>query len=197
MKKLLLLITILTTVINGFSQEYYFLPTTNGLINGVDGKPYFVIEIPNKKAKDIYNAIIDKVTRSYDKPKEVIVAQKEFSYIKMYGFQPKSIGSGEYSGYDLTYNIEIEIKDGKYRFFFSNLIMTKDSSGKEKMTLNMKSGNNLFGGGSGGLNKFIFNKKNKIARGFKEEFLDLVKWINLYSKIVDVRDTIDKEKDKW
>ena len=76
--------------------------------------------------------------------------------------------------------------------------MTKESSDHRKMILHLKAGSNFFGGDRpGGIDKFLLNKKNKPAMGFKEEYLDFIKWINLYSKIVDIREDIKKKKDDW
>lgn len=183
-----------------FSQseaQDYFWPVENGLVNPKDGKEYYTIELKGKDSVQIYNAIIDKITKGFTEPEKAIVAKKESSYIKIYGMQPKSIGSGEYS-YDFTYNLEIDIKNEKYRIYYSGIKLNRTASKGEKMTLHIKSGSNLFSE-NGGYDKFLLNKKGKPAMGFRDEFLDLVKWTNHIAKIFDVTESIneEKKKDDW
>lgn len=173
-------------------QAHYFYPVVGGLINSVDGKNFFLIELPGKDSVTIYNALKKRIIKNFDDSKNVFVADDPNKYIRIFGRQQKSIGSGEYSTFDFTYNVDIDIKNGKYKFYFTNIKIDRLAKNGQIVSLVMKNGDNLFAD----TEKYLFHN-NKPSKAFSSQYLDLVKWIDVISKIVDVRDSIDNKGEDW
>jgi len=116
MKKIILLLLI---SFSGFSQETKFTYTQEkGLTN------FIVINCEGKLKSELYKKIIDWVSVFYNNPKEVIKAEIIDDYIRIEGLQKNvSIGTfmGLETGQDLKYQIEISVKDNKYKFDVINI----------------------------------------------------------------------------
>lgn len=192
MKNVILLITILLCAnIKLLAQEHYFYPMVGGMINATDGKTYYTIELPGKDSVQIYNAIKKQIVKNFEDATKVFVGDEPNKYLKIYGMQAKSIGSGEFA-FDLTYNIDIDIKSGKYRFYFTNVKIDRKDSNGQIVSLVLKNGNNLFAD----TEKYLFHN-NKPAIVFSTQYIDLIKWTDRLSKIVDIRNSINAKTDSW
>jgi hypothetical protein len=90
-----------------------------------------VYQIDSLKAPTIYKRAMDWVQITYKNPKESLKASIENENIRLDGFTEnafiRTFKSGSKSNYGLFYTLEINIKDGKYRFVFTpNQIVTDD-----------------------------------------------------------------------
>jgi hypothetical protein len=79
-----------------------------------------VIEIKEQKASISYKKAIKWFAVTYKNSKEVIKSQIEGEYIKGTGINPNGAKIQGFK-YNLMYNIELEIKDGKCRVTITNL----------------------------------------------------------------------------
>ena len=79
---------------------------------------FLIIPCEGKTKEELYKKTLEWITKTYNKPSSVIVAQVENDYIRFQGVSAK-----EYCRKpmvliceDLRYEIEISVKDGKYKF---------------------------------------------------------------------------------
>ncbi len=79
-----------------------------------------VFEFAGKSAEEIYDAAIMWANRSFSNPKEAISSQIRPKYIKANGYSSKAVVFGGLSFLDLSFDIEIEIKNGKSRMTINN-----------------------------------------------------------------------------
>lgn len=112
MKKILLgLLMLVSFYSNAQPTEFKF--TKEGFTD------YVVGIVEGKTAQELYKKTIDWINVTYKNPKEVIKAQIENDYIRIEGSKSnmlciKSLGMLNCS--DVRYQIEISLKDGKYKF---------------------------------------------------------------------------------
>ena len=116
MKKIVLLLLI---GFSTFAQENKFIYTQEkGLTN------FIVTNCEGKSKSELYNKVIDWISVYYNNPKEVIKAEIINDYIRIEGFQ-KNIILGTLMGMtiaeNLKYQIEISVKDNKYKFDVINI----------------------------------------------------------------------------
>lgn len=79
---------------------------------------FIVIPCEGKTKEELYKKVIEWISKTYNKPSEVIKAQIENEYVRFQGIETK--------GYcrnpmvliceDMRYEIEISVKEGKYKF---------------------------------------------------------------------------------
>lgn len=117
MKKLLSVLTLLICTF-GFAQETEFKFTKDGFTD------YVVTEVPGKTQAELYKKVLDWVQVTYKNPREVIKAQIENEYIRIEGAKLsmlciKTLGLMNCS--NTRYQIEISVKDGKYKFDVTRL----------------------------------------------------------------------------
>ncbi|UOX32412.1 DUF4468 domain-containing protein [Flavobacterium sediminilitoris] len=127
MKKIILLVLI---SFYSFGQELPKL-TENGF------EP-IVVEIKDKTAAEIYVKAKEWIQTYYKNPTEVLKGDIENNMIRINGFanegyQTKALGIVNY--YDYSYVIEINFKDGKYRF---NYIIGQFYAGSKKASYSYK-----------------------------------------------------------
>ena len=104
-----------------YSKEY------NGFLNETDKKDYVVITAPGKSASDIKSSIMSTLSSMYSNPSKVISTLGD-NIINVTAYASDAFQhpytSDSNSHYSFTYNIKIEIKDGKIKVespSFSNL----------------------------------------------------------------------------
>lgn len=107
---------------NVFSQEANpneTTPPTEFIVNTEQQlTDFIVISCEGKAKEELYKKVVEWINKTYNKPNEVIKAQVENDYIRFQGLESK--------GYcrkpmvliceDIRYEIEISVKDGKYKF---------------------------------------------------------------------------------
>jgi hypothetical protein len=72
---------------------------------------FIVTPVENKTTSEIYNKVIDWIKLTYKNPNKVILSNSEKNYVRFEGNSETL-----YSGLPAKYEIEISIKDGKYKF---------------------------------------------------------------------------------
>ena len=105
------LICLLFTTV-ALSQESNFKFDKDGFTD------YVVIECPGKTQEDLYKKALDWVAVTYKDPEEVIKAKIVNDYIRIEGSSENLILLNVLgkSYYRARYQIEISLKDGKYKF---------------------------------------------------------------------------------
>jgi hypothetical protein len=112
MKKILLLLFIVMSFYSN-AQETEFKFTKEGFTDFVVG----VVE--GKTAQELYKKTIDWINVTYKNPKEVIKAQIGNDYIRLEGSKSNMLcmkSLGLLTCRDVRYQIEISLKDGRYKF---------------------------------------------------------------------------------
>jgi hypothetical protein len=107
------------TLIAVFSSQIFFgqeIPKLKLTQNGVEP---IVVELANSTANELYEKSINWVKETYKSPDAVLKATIENEKIRVNGFSKnaywyKALGIKYYG--DINYSLEIEFKDGKYRF---------------------------------------------------------------------------------
>ena len=112
MKKVFVLIVFVAQF--GFGQEIEFtFDNQKGMTD------YIVGTVENKTASDIYKKVIEWIKVTYKNPDKVILSTIDNEYVRFEGFSASlwcinSIGM-KYC-YNTKYQIEISVKDGRYKF---------------------------------------------------------------------------------
>lgn len=95
------------------AQETEFKFTKEGFTD------YVVGNVEGKTAQELYKKTIDWINVTYKNPKEVIKAQIENDYLRIEGSKSNMLcikTLGLLNCYNVRYQIEISLKDGKYKF---------------------------------------------------------------------------------
>ncbi len=125
MKKLFLIVNLCLISFVLFSQD---LPK---LVLNEKGFEPVVYQVDSINASTIYKKVLDWIQITYKNPKEVLKASVENELIRLEavnkGAFVRTFKSGTIVDYDLSYTLEINIKDGKYRFIFTPNQITVDS----------------------------------------------------------------------
>lgn len=99
-------------------------PTKFELIDS--GMTSFVVtEVDNKSASEIFSKTIDWINKTYKTPKDVIEGNVKDNYIRFQGVKKQLscfLLLGNKMCQDSKYSIEINIKDGKYKFTVIELL---------------------------------------------------------------------------
>jgi hypothetical protein len=126
MKKLFLLINLSFITLVLFSQDLPKLVLTD------KGFEPVVYQVDSLNASTIYKRTMDWVQITYENPKEVLKANVENEIIRLVGLNKgvffRTFKSGKKVSYDISYTLEINIKEGKYRFIFIPNQITVNSS---------------------------------------------------------------------
>jgi hypothetical protein len=112
MKKIILVLSMLTFSISIFSQETEFKFQKDGFTD------FIVTNCDGKTQSELFKKTLDWVLLTYKNPKEVIKAQIENEYIRIEGSSSNLVCFNAMGkSCDLArYTIEISFKDGKYKF---------------------------------------------------------------------------------
>lgn len=114
LKKMFLLILLVS--FGAFSQETEFTFTREkGMTD------YIVTKLENKSSAEIYNKIIEWIKVTYKNPDKVILSTIENEYIRFEGISL-------ISNISCKYQIEILIKDGRYKFDIIGLQVYVDAN---------------------------------------------------------------------
>lgn len=172
----------------GFAQGTEFKLSKEGFTD------YVVTEIPGKTQSDLYKKVMDWVSVTYKNPKEVIKAQIENDYIRIQGASSvlvvfNILGSKTY--YDSRYQIEISLKDGKYKF---DVIEIEFYTTPSKYGVGGWSALTLTPG------DYLYNKKGEIRSNYKY-FPELIPtYFNQLNKELESflkSDSIPSKKSDW
>jgi len=171
----------------GFAQDSTFVFTKEGFTD------FVVTEVEGKTQQELYKKVIDWVSVTYKNPKEVIKAQIENDYVRIegssYGLVTFNIMGKK--PYESKYQIEISLKDGKYKFDVIEVQFFTPSS--------------QYGVGGWGyisLNPvdYMYNKKGEIKGNYKYIPQDLTNYFNRLNKELEAflkSDSIPSKKSDW
>ena len=114
LKKLLYLVILVT--FGAYSQETEFtFSSEKGMTD------YIVTKVENKSSAEIYNKIIEWIKVTYKNPDKVILSTIENEYIRFEGISL-------ISNLNCKYQIEISIKEGRYKFDLIGLDVYVDAN---------------------------------------------------------------------
>ena len=111
---------------NGKFKYYY----AEGFLNDTDNKDFVVIAVPGKSVGDIKSSIVSTLSSMYSNPSKVISTLGD-NIINVTAYASDAfqyLFSNVLQHYSFTYNIKIEIKDGKIKIdspSFSNICVQK------------------------------------------------------------------------
>ena len=121
MKKVLMLMAIMIAVVvqaNAQAEFNGFTISADGHYRAADGKDYIIYQFDGKSAKDIYTLICSNVSKVYNSPQSVM-STVENSSVAIHAFADDILYQKSYLGikffYEGTYNLLIEIKDGRVK----------------------------------------------------------------------------------
>lgn len=103
MKKSILVLLILVSFFSNAQETEFTFNNERGMTD------YIVTPIEGKTAPEIYKKVIEWIKVTYKNPNEVILSTIENEYIRFEGVSDISHSKSKYQ-------IEISIKDGKYKF---------------------------------------------------------------------------------
>lgn len=112
MKKVMLSFLILVSFYSNSQEVEFTFTSEKGLTD------FIVTPVEGKAAADIYKKIIDWIKVTYKDPSKVILSTIENEYIRFEGASSTiyCINAMGKTCYNTKYQIEISIKDGKYKF---------------------------------------------------------------------------------
>lgn len=91
---------------------------------------YVVYMVDTISAATIYSKTVNWINETYKNPDKVIKAKIENEMIRIDGYSSSTFSrtfkSGSKAEYDVTYTLEIQIQDGKYRIKYSHNEITVD-----------------------------------------------------------------------
>ncbi|WP_448607628.1 DUF4468 domain-containing protein [Paenimyroides ceti] len=156
-KQLFLLLLSFITIQNILAQELPYAKLTK---NGIEP---IVVEVGNKTKEEIFKSINEYLQVNYKNPNYVQKGNIENEYIRWEGYKEnawgyKTLGITTY--YDMTYVIEIDIKDNKYKYSYR--IVDFYSSGKKA----------LFGISA------LFNSEGEVRKVYKNSVPEIEENIN-------------------
>ena len=104
-------------------QTFEMTLELNGTLKGKQGEEYFVVQMPGKKARKIYDDVLFNVSRIYAHP-ELVAEKLEGRSIVINGYA-KEIGDliMNDGSYDVKYRIEMQFKDGRMRINIPTITM--------------------------------------------------------------------------
>lgn len=102
--------------------------------------PAIIVEVPNKTNAEIYTKIKSWINRYYKNPSLITIADEKDNYIRIHAVSKFSFKQMGLSVNDYRYDMEIEIKDGRYRIYFFNVLDTSILNGELPKTFFKKNG---------------------------------------------------------
>lgn len=193
MKKILMIMIFITGAVNAQETQFTF-DNTKGMTD------FVVTEVSGKTAPEIYKKIIEWIKITYKNPDKVILSTIENEYIRFEGisssFYSINIPFIGKSYQDTKYQIEISIKDGKYKF---DIISMENYTSPSQYTSGGWSNNVLF---NGNLDKeFLeksFYRKDGTLKSVWKNINDVPVYFNELNKsILDGMTSSVKKNDGW
>lgn len=193
MKKLLLLFLFLTGMMNAQETEFTF-DNSKGMTD------FVVTNIEGKSAPEIYKKVIEWIKITYKNPDKVILSTIENEYIRFEGFSEVCYAvnvplMGKYNQ-DTKYQIEISVKEGKYKF---DIISMENYNTPSQYSRGGWVKNTLFNGNidKDFLDKNIY-KKDGALRSYYKYINDVPAYFNdLNKSLIESFTSSVKKNDSW
>ncbi|HEY5462096.1 MAG TPA: hypothetical protein VIJ95_02480 [Hanamia sp.] len=195
MRKILLIVLLFPV----FCKCQSFTLTPYGLRDSADtSKGYIIIDLPNKSAKQIYDATINYINETYENPGFVIKGKIDSEYVRFDGYKDDissailraPLGKAKLN-IESDYSIEIRMKENKIKYQVISNHMKMESANVWTNGVNTSYGDlHIVQQGSNwrGWDKiFIYDKKLKlkdedlksdIEKYFNDQVTALVKYIS-------------------
>ena len=193
MKKLLVLFIFLTGIMKAQETEFTF-DNSKGMTD------FVVTNIEGKSATEIYKKVIEWINITYKNPDKVILSTIENEYIRFEGFSEVCYAvnvplMGKYNQ-DTKYQIEISVKEGKYKF---DIISMENYNTPSQYSRGGWANNTLFNGNidKDFLDKNIY-KKDGTLRSYYKYINDVPVYFNDLNKSLGESITASvKKNDSW
>lgn len=193
MKKLQLLFLFLSGIMSAQETKFTF-DNSKGMTD------FIVVNIESKSATEIYKKVIEWIKVTYKNPDKVILSTIENEYVRFEGSSsavyPVNVPLMGKSYQDTKYQIEISIKDGKYKF---DLIGMENYISPSQYSRGGWTPNTLFDKNVDKeyLDKFIY-KKDGTIRSYYKYINDVPVYFNdLNKSLVESITAIVKKNDSW
>jgi hypothetical protein len=193
MRKLQLLFLFLTGVINAQETEFTF-DNTRGMTD------FVVTNVESKSATEIYKKVIEWIKVTYKNPDKVILSTIENEYVRFEGSSsavyPVNVPLMGKSYLETKYQIEISIKEGKYKF---DVIGMENYYSPSQYSRGGWTPNTVFNGNADKefLDKIIY-KKDGTLRSYYKYINDVPQYFNdLNKSLVESITATVKKSDSW
>jgi len=193
MKKIGMLLLLFSGIMSAQETEFTF-DNTKGMTD------FIVVNVEGKTAPEIYKKVIEWIKITYKNPDKVILSTIDNEYVRFEGFSSAcysiNIPLMGKSYQETKYQIEISIKDGKYKF---DIIGMENYLAPSQYTRGGWSDNVLFNGNLDKeyLEKSIY-KKDGTLRSTWKNINDVPVYFNgLNKSILESMTTSVKKNDGW
>jgi hypothetical protein len=193
MRKLQLLFLFLTGVMNAQETEFTF-DNTRGMTD------FVVTNVESKSATEIYKKVIEWIKVTYKNPDKVILSTIENEYVRFEGSSsavyPVNVPLMGKSYLETKYQIEISIKEGKYKF---DVIGMENYYSPSQYSRGGWTPNTVFNGNADKefLDKIIY-KKDGTLRSYYKYINDVPQYFNdLNKSLVESITATVKKSDSW
>lgn len=193
MKKLQLLFLFLTGIMSAQETEFTF-DNSKGMTD------FIVVNIESKSATEIYKKVIEWIKVTYKNPDKVILSTIENEYVRFEGSSsavyPVNVPLMGKSYQDTKYQIEISIKDGKYKF---DLIGMENYISPSQYSRGGWTPNTLFDKNVDKeyLEKFIYKKDGTLKSYYRYIMETPVYFNDLNKSLVESITAAVKKNDSW
>lgn len=188
-----MLMMLITGVANAQETQFTF-DNTKGMTD------FVVMDVAGKNSPEIYKKIIEWIKITYKNPDKVILSTIDNEYVRFEGFSSAfysiNIPLMGKSYQDTKYQIEIYIKDGKYKF---DIIGMENYTSPSQYSRGGWSNNVLFNGNVDKefLEKSIY-KKDGTLRSIWKNINDVPAYFNdLNKSILEGMSSSVKKNDSW
>lgn len=192
MKKLLLLMLFVSSIINAQESEFTF--------DNVKGMTDFVVTpIEGKAAPEIYKKIIEWIKITYKNPDKVILSTIENEYIRFEGssetlYSANIIMIGK-TYYNSKYQVEISIKDNKYKF---DLISMQNYYPRSQYSAGGWTDNIIFNSNTAKEGLGTFYKKDGTLKSMWKYVPEVPAYFNELNKsMFEIINSTVKKNDNW
>ena len=193
MKKILMLMLFISGVLNAQETEFTF-DSTKGMTD------FIVVNVEGKTAPEIYKKVIEWIKLTYKNPDKVILSTIDNEYVRFEGasgsFYSINIPLMGKSYQETKYQIEISVKEGKYKF---DIIGMENYLAPSQYSRGGWSNNVLFNGNLDKeyLEKTIY-KKDGTLRSTWKNINDVPLYFNdLNKSLLESITTSVKKNDGW
>lgn len=193
MKRIVMLLLIVSGLMNAQETEFTF-DNAKGMTDLV------VVNVEGKTAPEIYKKVIEWIKITYKNPDKVILSTIDNEYVRFEGssssFYSINVPLAGKAYQDAKYQIEIYVKEGKYKF---DIIGMENYVAPSQYSAGGWSANNLFNGNSGAefLEKTIYRKDGTLRSTWKN-IDDIPFYFNdLNKSILEYITTSAKKNDGW
>ena len=188
MKRILFIATIFFLTSYLSNAQSYFKPKPGGLENVYDGNEFYKVEIKGKDSLQIYNALLSMVKEKFTGGEDEILEKEKGKYIKARGIVKKYVGTYNNKPYDVKFDVEFKIKNGRYIFLFSKYNI-ENHDGSSRIVFQKVTSIHDKGG-----RQFMFSTKGKMI--LSKYYKSIIRSLDLLGNMFDISDEFEKYSTK-